>query len=74
MDSIERLEDRLVLHMEADERSFEYLREKLDEISTDVKSLVESRGYARGMFQLALLVVTSSGGLIALISFLMNRH
>lgn len=56
---------QLAAHTAEDARRFDEMSTKLDNIGKDVKSLLESRTFTRGMAKMAMI---TAGGISALVS------
>lgn len=71
--TLDSLRATLQAHTEEDARRFVEMNGKLDDIATDVKSLLASRSYMRGAWK-AIITAASAAGAAAglLISYL--RH
>lgn len=62
----------LVTHTKHDDERFQALTELVTSVANDVKSLLESRSFTRGVWKAASVAGGSVGGLVAVIAFIVS--
>ena len=72
--SLASLSQRMADHIREEEHSLGAVNQKLDALSTDVKSLLETRSFTRGMWRAVVVVTTLISGLVSMFIAYINRH
>ena len=68
------LEEKVEARHEENLRRLKNVEDKVDEVGRDVKSLLESRSFSRGIWRTATIIATVVSGVISVVIAVLRGH